>query len=213
MSKTIKKLIKKHRHRLTWPVTVVTGPEVGTLEIMSDHAAKTHTIYIPDNNVRDIEYLHEIGHATLCERVHPMFSTPQFATTDPAVLNEIAPATRAASDWFVDHWLITLAPGEERHEIEEHARGIARVLKHQRRGDPELLCMAALMFAQAIKYCGWQLSLGGDIERAVNALFAVEPSRPSIDRLTATINGLLACYSRYRVELFTDGSGTCWRII
>jgi len=118
MSKRIKKLIKKIRHRLQWPVAENRAPGIDTLSIDSDSRARIHRINVPGHDVRDIEYLHELGHAWLCETVSPMFSGQTFGTVDIEVLSLIQPASQAASDWFVDHWIYTMAPAEERREIE-----------------------------------------------------------------------------------------------
>ena len=78
VNKRISRLIKRAKRELLWPVCEITGHDVDTLEIVSDHGARTHTIYLPCFNVRPIEHLHELGHAFLCEQVHTQFSTHYF---------------------------------------------------------------------------------------------------------------------------------------
>lgn len=61
----MQKLIAEIAGRLTWRVINEAGER--DLEITSDPWSKTHTIKIPRAGAdwRDIEYLHELAHATL----------------------------------------------------------------------------------------------------------------------------------------------------
>lgn len=213
MTKRIKKLIKKTRHRLNWPVREVTGPEIRTLEITSDHAARTHTIYLPDHDVREIEYLHELGHATLGEQVHPQFATQYTVGADAETLHLIKPACQAASDWFIDAWLMQLCPDEERAEIEEHCALICRRLQGRQSGTPDELFGGALMIAQAIKYCRAKIQTGGLLAPAVDAYLTIEPHPPTVTKLAAVINALLAAAGYpHRVRLIDDQGLESWEV-
>lgn len=213
MSKRIKKLIKKTRHRLTWRVAEIRGAGVDTLMITSDYQCRTHTIHVPDHNVRDIEYLHELAHATLCETVHPMFSTQYFMLgTDQRYIELITPAAQAASDWFADAWLLQVAPDEERAEIDEHRRLVCRLLQEKGAGDAEMLYGAALMIAQGIKYCGSKIRCDGQLEQAVNAFLAVDPACPSVKILGEVLNSLLHILYSFDVSLMCEDGLDVWRV-
>ena len=212
MSKRIKKLIKKIRHRLQWPVAENRAPGIDTLSIDSDSRARIHRINVPGHDVRDIEYLHELGHAWLCETVSPMFSGQTFGTVDIEVLSLIQPASQAASDWFVDHWIYTMAPAEERREIEAVYSQMGAWLKDNKAVSADILCAAALFVAQADRYCGRKTRVGGVLAQAVAAILTVDPSRPSLESLAAAINGLLACYAPYRVRPASDDGRQYWAV-
>ena len=210
-----KTIIKEYRHRLKWPVTDITGSEVGPLRITSDHIKKTHTIYLPDHDVREIEYLHEIGHAYLCEWVNPMFGTQYFArSVTPAQINEIQPASQGASDWFCDQWLFEITPAAEKAEISESMGLIISQLQRSSAGGPELFCMAVLIFAQAQKYCGEKLNMGEPLKSGVAGLLAINPANPTVAKLQAAVNVLLSCYSNLRVKHIIDSENIdCWEVL
>lgn len=208
MSKRIAKLIKKTRHRLQWSVREVTGPDVHTLEITTDHRERHHTIYIPAHDVRPIEYLHELAHATLCEQIHPQFSTQYFAIGIPdPIVRLIGAASQAASDWFVDEFLCALLPEETKAEVDEHLHMVSGALGKNPEGGPEMFTGFALIVAQAIRYCGYKIELAEPLKQAVNGLLSVPPDNPTVEKLQAAVNNLLACYCPHRVRLITDQDG------
>lgn len=212
MSKKIKKLIKRTRHRLTWPVReIVSG---NTLMITSDHQDRTHLITIPETGgLRDMEYLHELAHATLCETVHPMFSTQYFKRgTDPAHITLITPASQTASDWFADAWLMQVAPAEELAEIEEHFALICRSLQRDPSGTPEHLFGSAMIIAQAIKYGRAEITCGGLLQQTVSAFLAVDPAIPTVEALASLVSGLLSVLCPYRVRLVQDDDLAAWEV-
>jgi len=213
MSKKIKKLIKKVRHRLDWPVTEVYGHNIKELNIHSYPHEKRHVINIPDHDVRDIEFLHELGHATLCETVHPMFSGSLFEFNDPDLLQLFTPAIQAANDWFIDDWLHKLAPKETEKEIVEHYNMVRRRLKQDKNADQTILCMAAFLIAQASRYCGITAKVEGILAEAVRVISSVDPAPPTLDKLCLVFNGLAALYTAYQVEPVVAEDGlTVWRL-
>ena len=212
MSKKIKKLIKKTRHRIQWPVTEVRSTD-NVLRITSDHRQQTHTIYLPDTDVRPIEWLHEYGHATLCETVNPMFSTQYFLRgVGQDIINEITPAAQAASDWFIDQWLFEILPEESVVEIRHHLRMVMQALQTEDTGTPELFTMAALMIAQGQRYCAIKTPTAGNLQNGVNAILQVNPARPSVEALQQVVNGLLACWSHLRVSHVVEDMIDCWQV-
>lgn len=212
MSKKIKKLIKRTRHRLAWPVREIVSGD--TLMITSDHQARHHLITIPvSGGLRDMEYLHELAHATLCETIHPMFSTQYFKRgTDPAHIALITPASQTASDWFADAWLMQVAPVEELAEIEEHFALICRGLQRDPSGTPEHLFGSAMIIAQALKYGGAEISCGGVLRQAVETFLAVDPAPPTVSALAALVSGLLSILYPYRVRLVQDDDLAAWEV-
>ncbi len=213
--KKIKSLIRRARRFLTWRVTDQLHAS-GNMEIVSDPWERTHTIYTPadpspDNPLRDIEYLHELAHATLCERVHHVFSTHYFEPGTPEdTLRLLTPVCRVASDWFADAWLMSVCPSEERSEIMEHFGIIRALLEQEQALNPEMLYGAALIIAQAVKYCGLKARAyqsGGVLVQAIGALLSVDPAKPSVQNLETLINKLSACLYPIRVK-FSVETGT-----
>jgi len=78
-TKQLKNLTKKARNELSWQVREEEQPS-GPLRIYSDPVARTHAIFLPLEHPeggpdQELAFLHELGHALLCERVHPFFSS------------------------------------------------------------------------------------------------------------------------------------------
>ena len=200
MSKKIKKIIKKTRHQLRWRVEIITGCDHNTCLITSNPRKKTHKIEIPAQDVREIEYLHELGHALLCETRHQMLSTHYFEPgTSEEILKQITPAVRCMADWFVDAWLIKIAPAEEKAEIMEHFKMVNN-LPDSALEDPKLLTGAALIIAQAIKFCGVKKKLSGQLKMAVSALLCINPEETNTKNIEKLTNNLLNCYSDIKIE-------------
>jgi len=213
MSKRLKKLIKQTRHKLEWRVEEITHPGFDTLYITSNPWGKTHKIYIPDKNVRNIEILHEYGHALLCETIHQMLSTHYFKPDPgPGILKIITPAAQAAYDWFVDDWLFRLVPDLERKEILESLEMLLSLPESHVISHPEILTGLALIIAQAIKYCGRTVPTTGILKQAVTALLSVDPSKPTTESITACNNRLLACYCPVQLEPMIDNGVLCWAV-
>ncbi|MHC1697766.1 MAG: hypothetical protein AB9919_06860 [Geobacteraceae bacterium] len=209
--KKLKNLINRTRSSLRWRIIEQTHDQ-DTIEIVSDRTECTHTILTPtnpspQNPLRDIEYLHELAHATLCETVHPVFSTHYFAAGTPAEgIRTLTPIMRAASDWFADQWLIEHCPELERVEIEEHYE-LAMSALQQATGpvEAEVLYGTALMLAQGIKYLGKPDNTGGQLREVVGAFLLVRPEKPTDKKMETLINRLSAPHSDLRVVLLNDG--------
>lgn len=210
----LKPLIMETRSRLFWPVREVVRGD--TLEIISDHIHKVHTIHIPaaSGGIRDIEYLHELAHATLCEQAHPMFSTWYFASDTPArIIEEITPACRTANEWFAEGWLMQVAPAAERAEVEEHLQLVFETLRGA--GSEQsavILYGAALIIAQAIAYCGAQIRCGGLLQDAVTAFLSVRPDLATLPQLELLINRLLSVGYPYRLSCCRENDLDVWLV-
>ena len=114
-TKKLMNLVKKAKGELSWEVREV-AQESGPLRIFSDPVVRTHTIFLPsspteEGPAQELLYLHELGHALLCERVHPFFSSGfPIVGLEKEQLPAVAPLLSAASDWFVGHWLMEFCP-------------------------------------------------------------------------------------------------------
>ena len=209
--KKLKALIKKTQAALRWPVVVVTSGD--TLMITSTARPPQHIVTMPADlksagQVRDIEYLHELAHATLCETVHPIFSTNTIEA-DAETISLVSPAFRACSDWFADAWLMKVAPNGELSEIDEHLELVMRYLQGDQAGGYETLCGAALIIAQAVKYRGDSFRLGGQLQAAVNAFISTPCERPSVEKYVQLVNGLLA---QIKMSATLSEDQETWRI-
>ena len=110
-TKKLMNLVKKARNELSWAIHEE-KQESGPLRIFSDPATRSHTIFKPTSTpqlgpVQEIVYLHELGHALLCERVHPFFSSCfPISGLEKEQIPAVTPVLSAASDWFVGHWMM-----------------------------------------------------------------------------------------------------------
>jgi hypothetical protein len=216
--KKLKNLINRTRSALRWRV-IEQVHNKNSIEITTDREKQTHTIFTPanpspQNPLRDIEYLHELAHATLCETIHPVFSTHYFAIgTRDDDIRALTPIIRAASDWFADEWLMETCPELERAEIEEHYDLIIASL--QRATGPvsaELLYGSSLMIAQGIKYLGKPNNTGGQLNEVVAAFLSVRPDKPTVAKFENLINRLAAPYCPLRVRQIHDGQIDVWEV-
>ncbi len=197
MRKNVPSTIREVQSSLSWPVVAATHN--GDLDIISDPRTKTHTIRIPSDpgragEVREIEYLHELGHAYLAERA-PVFCAHDFIAQGihiNSVLPNLAGPVRATADWFVDELLYQWVPDEERAEIEEHVEYIRRMIAEGDlgggRGDQ---IGGALILAQGIHYLGLHIPLSGQVETYVNTLLSADPSTPTVENFSRLFNALL----------------------
>jgi hypothetical protein len=216
--KKLKNLINRTRSALRWRI-IERPHEHNTIEIITDREERTHTILIPatptpDNPLRDIEYLHELAHATLCETVHPVFSTHYFAVgTDENDIRLLTPIIRAASDWFADQWLMENCPDLERAEIAEHYDlSVAAIQRTTGPVDAELLYGTALMLAQGIKYLGKPNQTGGQLRETIAAFLSINPAKPTPAKFETLINRLASpCYP-LRVRQANDGDLDVWQV-
>jgi hypothetical protein len=197
---------------LTWPIVYEQGDR--DLEITCDPWSRTHTIRMPTAGAdwRDIEYLHELAHATLAER-HHLLETAYFARGwDRQDLEALTNPVRVASDWFADDLLMQWVPEAESAEILEHA-GYGRQYAADAEADPMTKYGLGLAMAQAVKYLGESLRDVPSVYRpVVDILLATDPSKPSIEAKRKLINQLAALTCRYRVHLAKEDGVDVWRI-
>jgi hypothetical protein len=205
-TKKLKNLVKKARAALSWTVEDVNRTS-GTVRVISDPGARTHTVLLPSGPSQaeretEILYLHELGHAALCERVHPIFATsyPVAGMTRERAA-AAGPALNAASDWFVGFWFQTVCADVADGELRKDFLAVSELLGKERSPTPELFCAAALMIAQARKYLREPVDCGGLLGKAVDAFLSVPPEKPSDRSYELLVNRLLAVYSQLRGRL------------
>ena len=205
------------RKQLAWSLRDDPGGEL--FEISSSPWEKEHVIKFPQGATSDpprpIEYLHELMNAQMAEVVHPLFSTSYFASETPAeVLDVVAPALRAAGDWFVNVRLMDLCQDDFRQEIQEHVDLLLDSAQSRNAlGEGAFLMMSAgFILAQSIKYLGAPVRPQGDLAGVVDVFLACRTERPSVYKLQNLANNLLALYCPYRVRIAVDDGQDVWYV-
>lgn len=194
---------------LTWPVKQITGRR--DLEITTDPWERTHTIHMPQAGAdwRNIEYLHELAHATLGEK-HHLLATAYFAVGwKQKDINMLSNPIRVASDWFADDLLMQWVPEAEKAEIREHAEYARAYTEH----DIIMLWGGALALAQAVKYLGDKAhNIPRRYRRISDILLTVDPSRPGISAKRDLVNKLAATICPLRVKIIKEDGLDLWTI-
>jgi hypothetical protein len=217
MKKPSKKtLLKKLFSDLEWPI-LESPTDMPMTRIVSDPRNKSHFVYRPEkanDKGTDLDVLHELGHASLCERVHPAFATnSQF----PALANkkqflQMLPALSTGADWFVCHWQQELLPEEMHQVIRESLPTVEEILGKEELPPVEIILDSALLIAQAVHYLGEPIECGGPLQDLVEAFLSTPPDEPSAENLTRLINKLMATYSEQRVQLVPEAELMVWDI-
>lgn len=209
-TKKLKNLIKKTREELNWPVEELTE-ESGLVRIFSDPTACTHTLYLPKappegGPVHELLYLHELGHALLCERVHPFFSNGfPIAGLDKKLLPAVAPVLNAAGDWFVGHWFMECASALAMEELNKEYEATAELMTHAEPPSVEKFFVAVLIIAQSVKYLKKQVNCSGFLDAAVQAFLSVPPENPTVQKYEKLVNLLLSLGAPYRCRRLKSG--------
>ncbi len=215
-SKSLKSLLKKVRRDLDWPV-LERDHDASLIQIISYAHNKSHVILMPDkllNRSSDLDYLHELGHATYCEKIHPLFATNiQFAPEEnKRQFQQLIPALNAACDWFVGHWQMEIAPENMRKQLKEILPVAENVLGSSELPPLDVILDASMIIAQAIRYLDEPIDCGGVLKVAVDAFLSVPPDKPSIDRCVLLINRLLSTYTVQRVRFVDTGESNSWEV-
>ncbi len=214
--KSIKSLIHKVRSDLDWPI-LERSSAAPVIRVISDIRNRSHFIFIPDtehDKGSDLDYLHELGHATLCEKVDPLFATNgQF----PELENKrqflpLLPALGAACDWFVCHWQQVLSPEESHTQIKENMPVVEEVLGKPNLPPIEIILDASLLIAQAILYLDEPIDCDGVLKEIVDAFLSVPPENPSAENCILLVNRLMAAYTDQRARLIPDGDFLVWNV-
>jgi hypothetical protein len=210
-SKKLKSLVKKAREELSW-LTLEEVQPTGPLHIFSDPVARTHTIFrpapLPDDDGgpdKDLHYLHELGHALLCERVHPFFSNSfPISGLSKDQVPAVSPVLSTASDWFVGHWMTEFCPDAAIAELKKEFGATARMMENKETPSLDKFFVAVLIIAQSVKYLDEQVACSGILDEAVKAFLAVPPENPSVGKIEDLINSLLALGTPYQCRHLTS---------
>jgi hypothetical protein len=204
-TKKLKNLVKKAIAELTWTIQEASHNSA-QLRIFSDSTTRTHTIYQPaqptdGGAARELLYLHELGHALLCERVHPFFASGfPVAGLDVALLTAVAPVLSAASDWFVGQWMMDFCPEVAMAELKKEYEATAEMMARGETPSLDKFFVAVLITAQSIRYLKSPVECSGFLDASVKAFLAVPPDNPSPQKLEDLINGLLTLGAPYRCQ-------------
>jgi len=214
--KSLKSIIKQARKGLQWP-TIENPVDTPMIRIVSYPRCQSHTILMPDklhNRSTDMDYLHELGHAALCETVHPVFAANiQFAPQmKKRLFLPVIPALNAACDWYVGHWQMGICPDITLKHLKETLPVAEEVLSSPQLPPLEVILDAAMIIAQAIHYLDEPLECGGALKLAVEAFLSVPPEEPSLDGCVQLVNRLMATYGNERVRFNEDGDATVWEV-
>ncbi|MBT8339498.1 MAG: hypothetical protein HKP58_08785 [Desulfatitalea sp.] len=191
------------RRLLKWKVFEIYAPP-RAMEIVSDPWQRSHTIYLPqpDDDWRDIEYLHELAHSYLAETVHPLLGTAYFAKGTPQKwIDRFEWPKRTAADWFADDLLIRWCPDEEREEIAEHVELMANAKSFT---DQFLKFGAGLMFAQAVQYRVAHPPVPREVAPVVEILRGIRPNNPSLRNMRRLINRLATLTTAHQLIVVSE---------
>ena len=202
-TKKQKNLVKKVKGELSWEVREV-AQESGPLRIFSDPVVRTHTIFVPsspteEGPAQELLYLHELGHALLCERVHPFFSSG-FPITglDEGQVPAVSLVLNSASDWFVGHWMMEFCHDVAIAELKKEYAATAGMMERGETPGIDKFFVAVLIIAQSIKYLKAPVECSGFLDSAVKAFLAVPPEKPSLRKIEDLINSLLSLGSPFQ---------------
>jgi len=216
ISKSPKSLIKMALKNLTWAYVDKTH-DMPLIRIASYPQTKSHVIYMPNklqNKSSDLDYLHELGHATFCERVHPIFAANILYAPleNKREFVKVIPALNSACDWFVGHWQIELSRESSLKLLKKTLKTAEKILSEPTLPPLEIILYASLLIAQAIHYLDEPVDCGGVLKVAVDAFLSVPPDKPSLDNCVLLINKLLATYTEQRVRFNYAGEASSWEL-
>ena len=202
-TKKQKNLVKKIRGELSWTVREV-AQESGPLRIFTDPVVRTHTIFLPsapteEGPAQELLYLHELGHALLCERVHPFFSSG-FPITglDEGQVPAVSLVLNAAGDWFVGQWMMEFFHDVAIDELKKEYAATAGMMEKGETPSIDKFFVAVLIIAQSIKYLKAPVECSGFLDTAVKAFLEVPPEKPSLRKIENLINSLLSLGSPFQ---------------
>jgi len=208
------KIKKRIMSSLKWPTEYVRYDKP-KLSITSDPLAKKHMIRVPTagSPVKEMDYMHELTHAWLGEKVHPFFSILFFRPKPPeADLRAIFAPYLTARDWFAGALLIAWCPKERSVDI---IREVGNVIKRLETKGPlsgKDIYAISLVAAQAIYWGLKNIEARGDLKTIVNILLKFRPEQPTVSKLTALTNQLAPLTTRCRVRLHPDSKIDTWEV-
>jgi hypothetical protein len=201
--KKLKNLVKKAKGELSWLVLEEAQPS-GPMRIFSDPTVRTHTIFQPSSSAdadpaRELRALHELGHALLCERVHPFFSTGfPIDGLNKDLVPAAVPVLSTASDWFVGQWMMEFCHDVAIAQLKAEFEATSELMESGETPSVDKFFVAVLIIARAMKYLGTKVECSGFLDSAVQAFLSIPPERPSVWKMEELINRLLSLGSPYR---------------
>lgn len=216
-TRSLHSLLKQVRNELEWPV--LEQPHgMPVVRIVSYPRDRSHVILTPEQASKQYnapEYLHELGHAILCERSHPVFSaSASFAPRgNKRLFMVLHPALNVACDWFVGEWQMGVAPELTRRQIEESLPVAEEILAQATLPPLEIILDAAMVIAQAIHYLEEPIECEGVLQTAVQAFLSVPPGEPSAEACVGLVNRLMATYTDQRARLVCEEGVYAWEVV
>ncbi|HPD97755.1 MAG TPA: hypothetical protein PLP89_05445 [Synergistales bacterium] len=216
MEKCIEKVIAS----LEWELEEIeTGDEIPG--ISSDPVKKRHCLSLsPETSKNGMDYLVFLCHASLAERVHPLFSSLLVESGDllpeNVFLETVWPALCLSRIWFADAMAYDLFPDGGLARTEARLRGIEELFPGGRLdGSVSDLAEMALVFAEGNVLCGLKQEFGGKMEEMVAAFSEADPRQPTLDALLSLNNRLLSVWTPFRVEVaFSKELGMeLWKVL
>ena len=212
----VHRAIDKITKGLEWHLTSErTGNEC---QILCYEDKRRHHIRLPAKGPYNaLDELHELCHAYLAEKVNPLFASGVFAKgVDRALAIAYGPAMNLAGDWFVEEIEQNHAPKQFKKELVEHLEWVGGALQNIPERDPEFICHAAMIFAQAMRYLNQRVEANVVPAELVQVFIDVDPSQPTMENLTRLANRLLPAFDAEKsqptqVEWLFDGECHVWR--
>jgi hypothetical protein len=211
---TTNERIEAVQKSLTWSLQVDEA-EVPCAEISSSERLRSHTIRIPNRPFGKLDFLHELGHAWLCENVHPLFSTCHFVPGTSRHARDIAlEPIRHAADWFVEGWLRQFGrvAADRRAEVKQWGEEFWRLVQEH---EDRYAAMIHTAYCRAIliHYRDMQVESSGSLKPLTDVFLACPPSPPQFENFQALINALLAVpHPGYSVLRVREGDISAWLI-
>ncbi|EMG37415.1 hypothetical protein PCS_01928 [Desulfocurvibacter africanus PCS] len=209
----LEEIIRITRSKIAWPLRETLGD--GGFAVRSDPGRREHVIYWPryggDGAPHYLKYLHELVHARLAEKAHPLFSGPAFAPGSHIVLVDAAlPVFQAASDWFVEHEMVRLCPERKKPELAAQFGALLHGLRDGGSLDPAEAACAALLAAKAVAFLGREACLSGLLAELIQAYLRTPAHKPCLFTLRALTNRLLDPLFKARADIALAGGREVW---
>ena len=214
----LNEIIKGVRDGLAWPVKHEEHDQPDLI-ITSDPYARTHTVSFPRvrrSEVRTIEYLHELAHAHLAEKVHHLLSTAYFrhGTPDEQIYDFIWPQ-RTAADWYADALLMKWCRKEGTAEILEHLQYVLRPINLAPEEMKFITFGGGLICAQAAYWRLRSFTIPSMYRPVARILRDFDPYDVTLLSMETLVNTLAGLVTNRRIRLTSDDETDVgiWEII
>lgn len=210
----LRNLIRKTQKALTWS-TLERQEDIPAVRIVSDPHNRAHTICLPlcaKSAVNELSYLHELGHATLCEQAHPIFAANSYfhPSTEQEHFVMLAPALQTASDWYVSYWLNDICPDLFQTFLKEKLELVEKICGSSQQPTVDVFLDLAQTVALGIRYLDAPIDCGDKLKEAVDSFLCTETKKPTKETFTALVNTLMSIYSPIRAQLNNDDGYDVW---